>query len=140
MNTYKIENITNLLDKRNVYYNTNVEIKFVVDMIYKTVSLKPGKSLYMNIEKLPLSIHQLRINGLINVIRMNDLDSTLETEEEKKGEPSYKKRVLKKKNQPKKSQKKQTYKAKTKSDDETNNKSEVILEEKQTSEQTEEKK
>ena len=100
MNIYKIKNITDTLDKRNVYYNTDVIIKYVNRMINKTTSLKPGNSLYITTDKLPLSIYQLKIDGLVVVTTNFELPTKKEVDKEEKKEVLSKKES--KKNTPKK--------------------------------------
>lgn len=67
MNTYKITNITNQLNKRDIQYSTNVNVQYVDKMIKKTLIVKPGESVFLSIEKLPISIYKLKIKNLILV-------------------------------------------------------------------------
>lgn len=70
MKTYKIINITSELDKRHPQYNSNLIITYVDDMMNKNAVLEPKKSIYLRINKLPLSVYQLKIDGLVRVIEM----------------------------------------------------------------------
>lgn len=67
MNTYKITNITNQLHKRDVNFKTPVKIEYVDDRKKKVAEVKTGENLFLTVDSLPLSIHRLRIKGLINV-------------------------------------------------------------------------
>lgn len=70
MNTYKITNITNLLGKRDINYNSTLKIKYVDEMIRKTVDLKSNEVIFLSITSLPLSVHRLRIKNLVSVIEV----------------------------------------------------------------------
>jgi hypothetical protein len=67
MNTYKITNITNNLHKRDVHFKTPVKIQYVDDRMKKTAEVKTGESLFLTVGTLPLSIHRLRVKGLVDV-------------------------------------------------------------------------
>ena len=73
MNTYKITNITNLAGKRDFKYNSILNIDYIDNMIKKNLEVKPGNTVYLTIQTLPLSIHRLRIKNLITV---NEISST----------------------------------------------------------------
>lgn len=67
MNTYKITNITNNLHKRDVHFKTPVKIQYVDNRMKKIAEVKTGESLFLTVETLPLSIHRLRVKGLVDV-------------------------------------------------------------------------
>jgi hypothetical protein len=71
MNTYKITNLTDQLHKRDVHFKTPVKIQYINNRVKKTVEIKTGENLFLSVESLPLSIHRLRIKGLISVIEVN---------------------------------------------------------------------
>jgi hypothetical protein len=72
MNTYQIINTTNTLTKRDVNHNKTVVVTYVDNMTEKQVTLKPGEVIYLKTSSLPISVHKLRLNGLIIV---NDWDN-----------------------------------------------------------------
>jgi len=67
MNTYKITNITNLIGKRGFKSNSELEIQYVDSMIKKTIKIKPADSVYLTVRSLPMSVHKLRVKGLVSV-------------------------------------------------------------------------
>ena len=67
MNTYRIINITNLFGKREPKYNSTVSIEYVDGMESKTIKLLPGKTLYLTLNKLPLSIRNLIVTNVVDV-------------------------------------------------------------------------
>ncbi len=72
MVTYKITNITNLAGKRDMKYNSVLDIEYVDSMIKKTIKVSPGDTVYLKISSLPLSVHRLRVKKLISVIEIDD--------------------------------------------------------------------
>jgi len=70
MNTYKITNLTNQAGKRDVKYNSTLDIVYVDSMMKKTVKIKPGETVYLTISSLPLSVHRLRVKKLISVVEI----------------------------------------------------------------------
>ena len=71
MNTYKILNITNLVGKRDINFNKVVDIIYLDNRIKKVNKLKAGQSMFLSIQSLPLSIHGLRIKGLISITEVS---------------------------------------------------------------------
>lgn len=71
MNTYKITNLTNTAAKRDVKFNSSLNIDYVDNMIKKTVTVKPGESLYLTVAELPLSVHKLRVKNLVSVVEVS---------------------------------------------------------------------
>jgi hypothetical protein len=67
MNTYKITNLTNLLGRREARYNSVVDIEYVDNRARKVTQLKPGESVFLTVQSLPLSVHRLRIKKVIDV-------------------------------------------------------------------------
>lgn len=70
MKTFKITNITNLLGKRSFKQNSELEAEYVDGMIKKTLKIKPQETVYLSLQSLPLSIHRLRIKGLVTVTEL----------------------------------------------------------------------
>ena len=71
MNTYRITNLTNTAGKRDFRFNSSLDIEYVDNMIKKTVSVKPGASLYLTVSSLPMSVHKLRAKNLISVVEVS---------------------------------------------------------------------
>lgn len=91
MSTYKITNITNLAGKRDNRYNSTLEVEYVDEMMKKTVKIKPASTLYLSIPSLPLSVHRLRVKGLVSVVEVSGeeqqkLSATKTKDDEKKKE------------------------------------------------------
>jgi len=74
MNTYKITNITNLANKRDLQYNTILNIDYVDEMNKKTIKVKPGETVYLKISSLPLSVHKLRVKKLVSVVEITSTE------------------------------------------------------------------
>jgi hypothetical protein len=79
MSTYRITNITNLAGKRDFKYNSVLDINYVDGMMKKIKKVKPGDTMFLTVSTLPLSIHRLRVKGLITVIEVGskELDNEL---------------------------------------------------------------
>jgi len=90
MNIYKITNITNTLEKRNPNYNRVLKIEYIDEMMRKYVSLKPGKDLYVKGNKPPFMVNKLRIDGLVYVTTVKDIDIEEEKKEKTKVTPQKK--------------------------------------------------
>ena len=71
MNTYKITNITNLAHKRDSKFNSVINIEYVDNRMKKSFALKPGESVFLSVQSLPLSIHRLRIKKLVDVVEVS---------------------------------------------------------------------
>lgn len=67
MSTYKITNISQLAGKRDIKYNSTINIEYVDEMVKKTITIKPNETIYLTASSLPLSVHRLRIKNLITV-------------------------------------------------------------------------
>jgi len=72
MNTYKITNLTNFAGKRETKYNSTLDIEYVDSMMTKTIKVKPGETVYLQISSLPLSVHRLRVKKLISVVEIGE--------------------------------------------------------------------
>ena len=71
MNTYKITNLTNTAGKRDPKFNATLDIDYVDAMMKKTVRVKPGETIFLQISTLPLSVHRLRVKKLISVVEVS---------------------------------------------------------------------
>jgi len=72
MVTYKITNITNLVGKRDMKYNSVLDIEYVDSMIKKIIKVNPGDTVFLKISSLPLSVHRLRVKKLVSVVEIDD--------------------------------------------------------------------
>jgi uncharacterized protein YfaS (alpha-2-macroglobulin family) len=71
MNTYKITNVTDTAGKRDFKFNSPLSIEYIDNMMKKTVTVNPGKSLYLTVATLPMSVHKLRIKNLVSVVEVS---------------------------------------------------------------------
>jgi len=71
MNTYKITNTTHLLGKRDFKANSILDIEYINGLMKQNIKLKPNESVYITINSLPISIHKLRVNGLVTVMEVS---------------------------------------------------------------------
>jgi len=72
MNIYKITNITNLAGKRDIKFNSILDIDYVDSMMKKNIKVKPGETIYLQISSLPLSVHRLRVKKQISVVEISN--------------------------------------------------------------------
>jgi hypothetical protein len=72
MANYKITNVTNLAGKREIGFNTTISIDYVDSMMKKSIMVKPGETVFLQIGSLPLSVHRLRVKKLVNVVEVSD--------------------------------------------------------------------
>ena len=79
MHTYKITNVTNLAGKRDSMYNRVVDIEYIDNRMKKLINLKAGDTVYLTVNSLPLSIHRLRMKGLILIDEVNQSEATKST-------------------------------------------------------------
>ena len=78
MKYFKIKNLTNTLKKRDVRANTSLSISYIDSMVKKNKEIFPGETLFLQLTTLPLSIHKLRINGLVVVSEISKDEFLLE--------------------------------------------------------------
>jgi hypothetical protein len=85
MTTFKITNITHLLGKRGFKSNSELEVEYIDNMQKKTLKIKPQETVYIALNSLPLSIHRLRIKGLVTVneISKKEMKTILAAEKQK---------------------------------------------------------
>ena len=67
MKYFKIKNLTNTFEKRQFNVNTPLDITYIDSMVKKSKRIFPDETLYLQLSTLPLSIHKMRINGLVAV-------------------------------------------------------------------------
>ena len=72
MASYRITNITNTFGKRDFKANSELEISYVNNMVKKTMKLRPNDSIYFTAASLPLSVHRLRVKGLVTVVEVSE--------------------------------------------------------------------
>lgn len=72
MNVYKITNISNFLGKRDVKYNTPIEINYVDGLTKNKIIIKVGDTVFLNTQSLPISVHKLRAQNLVTVVETNE--------------------------------------------------------------------
>jgi hypothetical protein len=79
MANYKITNLTNTAGKRDLKFNTTLSIDYVDSMQRKSIQVKPGETIFLQIHSLPLSVHKLRVKKLISVIEVstNELNNSM---------------------------------------------------------------
>jgi hypothetical protein len=79
MANYKITNLTNTAGKRDMKFNTTLSIDYVDEMQKKSIQVKPGETVFLQIHSLPLSVHKLRVKKLISVVEIstNELNNSM---------------------------------------------------------------
>lgn len=79
MSTYKITNITNTIEKRNVKHNSILNVEYVDGMEKKSIKIKPNETVFITISTLPLSVQRLRVKNLVSVteIDSNELNKAI---------------------------------------------------------------
>lgn len=89
MNTYKITNITNLVNKRDFKFNSELEIEYIDGIRKKSIMVKPGNSVYFTAQSLPLSVHRLRIKNLITIeeVSVTELKKSIEKQKQQVTKP-----------------------------------------------------
>ena len=74
MSTYKITNITNTAGKRDFKFNSELSIEFIDNMMKKAIAIKPGDSVFLTVQSLPLSVQRLRVKGLVVVTEVSEAE------------------------------------------------------------------
>ena len=74
MANYRITNITDTLGKREPKYNSTLDLNYIDSMMKKTIKVKPGEMVYLQIQSLPLSIQQFRVKRLISVVEISNTE------------------------------------------------------------------
>jgi len=85
MNTYKITNLTNQLGRRDSKYNSVVDIEYIDNRAKKVAKVKPGETVFLSVQSLPLSVHRLRVKNVITVSEVSaaELRKSLEASKPK---------------------------------------------------------
>jgi hypothetical protein len=98
MKYFKIKNLTNTFNKRDVRANTVLNITYVDSMVKKIRVIYPNETLFLELSALPLSIHKMRINGLIAVSEISKDEFLMEQKKstQKKTNTKVEKKVEKK--------------------------------------------
>jgi len=81
MAKYKILNVTYKLNKRDVNYNKTLSFEVTEGFKINKVKIEPNQLIYLDINKLPLSLQKYRMEGLITILQINDLDYKRELKE-----------------------------------------------------------
>jgi formylmethanofuran dehydrogenase subunit E len=81
MAKYKILNVTYRLNKRDVNYNKTLSFEVADGFKVKKIKIEPNQLIYLDISKLPLTLQKYRMEGLITVLQINDLDYNRELED-----------------------------------------------------------
>jgi hypothetical protein len=97
MRTFKITNITNLLGKRSFKQNSELEADYIDGMLKKTLKIKSGETVYLTHQSLPLSIHRLRIKGLVTVSEISgkEMSTMVSAKKKKEGDSDTPKKTKK---------------------------------------------
>ena len=74
MANYKITNLTNLAGKRDMKFNSVLDIDYVDNMTKKSIKVKPGETVFLQIKSLPTSVHKLRVRKLISVVEVSNTE------------------------------------------------------------------
>lgn len=72
MITYKITNITSTFNKRDVKFNSIVNIDYVDNMMQKHIKIMPNNVAYLTIGSLPIVVSKLSMSGVIDVVELTD--------------------------------------------------------------------
>ena len=67
MGIYKLTNITDKIGKRDLKYNSILEIEYIDKMVKKVIKLSPNETCYLTVTSLPISIQRLAIKNLITI-------------------------------------------------------------------------
>ena len=73
MKIFKITNITNTYNKRDVNYNLELKIDYIDGLNRDVLNLKPGETMFLKTNKLSIKIHNLRLKKLIIVEEISEL-------------------------------------------------------------------
>lgn len=116
MNRYEITNTTHLLGKRDMNYNSILNIEYVDEMVKKSIELKPKEVLYLTARSLPVSLIKYRIKGLISVVEISskELKSKIKQDKATKNKGTEKEKEVKKTTTTTTTTKKQTTKSTSK--------------------------
>ena len=74
MNIYKITNISGNIGKRDPNYNSTLMLNYINKLKKEKLLIKPGETVYLSIDKLPISAHSLRVKNLISVSEISEAE------------------------------------------------------------------
>ena len=115
MNTFKVKNITDRLGKRHPNFNSTLNIGYVDQMERKNLLLEPKKTMFFTTTSLPLSLHRLRMKGLITITEVTEQELLKIKNEDSKREEEKETIKKEKKTTPKKTTKSKGSSTKSKS-------------------------
>jgi len=72
MNTYRIINITDGLGKRELHYNSTLDIVYIDGMTNKTIKLAPGATMYLTLNTIPMSVRKLVVRRMVDVTEISE--------------------------------------------------------------------
>lgn len=72
MNTYRIINTTNGLGKRELHYNSTLDIVYIDGMTNKTIKLAPGATMYLTLNSIPMSVRKLIVKRMVDVAEISE--------------------------------------------------------------------
>lgn len=84
MNHYKITNVTNSLGKRDMHFNTTLNVEYVDKFEKKIIKIEPNETIILTIDTLPLSLQRLKLRNLITIIPINSNELKKEHDVKKK--------------------------------------------------------
>lgn len=76
MGYYRIINITNRLGKRDINKDRELSVEYNIGFTKRIHKIKSGDELIISSKSLPVSAHQLRLKGLVNVIEISENEFT----------------------------------------------------------------
>lgn len=81
---YKILNTTFKLNKRDENYNKTLYFDYVDGFEKKRITIKPSQLIYIELKNLPISLHILRMQGLVSILQVTDDEFNREYDKHKK--------------------------------------------------------
>lgn len=81
---YKLLNTTFKLNKRDENYNKTLYFDYVDGFEKKTITIRPSQLIYIEFKNLPISLHRLRMQGLVSVLQVTDDEFNREYDKHKK--------------------------------------------------------
>jgi len=78
MKYFKIRNVTDSLGKREIRFNSDLDVEFITGFVKDSIVLKPNQQLYMKTKTLPITLHKMRLQGLISIVEVDSKEYELE--------------------------------------------------------------
>lgn len=72
MKKFKIKNKTLNLDKRDPNYNRVLKFSYQNNYSYHTQEIHPNVELFLEINKIPINLSRMRLQGLVDIIQIDD--------------------------------------------------------------------